>query len=231
MATDDNASVSDETKGAPGREPEDATDGADDWKARFEDVKSSRDKANRQIRELRAKLDELTGQLTNRADEEANKSKDIESVKAHFTKKEQEYQQKLTTLESRLRKHVVERQVKEYARELVREDLLDEFYALNADSFDVATDENGNEIAVLKGREYIAIGEFVKDFCDRKPVFAKNTRKAGGDVPSGRPEDRTKGNDLSVEKLTRMSSAEQQKALKGNLALAHELLKNVSLKQ
>lgn len=230
MADNDNTPESDDSKGAPGRDQTNATDGADDWKARFEDVKASRDRANRQIRELKAQIEELSGKVASREDDEANKSKDIEAVKAHYGKKEQEYQQKLSTLESRLRKHVVERQVKELSRELVREDLLDEFFALNAEQFDIATDENGNEIAVLKGREYIPVSEFVKEFCDKKPVFAKNTRKAGGDVPSGRPEDRTKGNEMTAERVAKMSPADQKKALAENPALAREVLKVVSLR-
>lgn len=229
MAKDDTASVSDETEDAPGREQANESDDTEAWKARFEDVKTSRDKANKQIRELRAQLNELTGQLTNKADEEANKSKDIESVRTHFGKKEQEYQSKIAALEGRLRKHVVERQVKELAREMVRDDLLDEFYALNAEQFDVQTDEGGNEIAVLKGREYIKIAEFVKEFCDKKPVFAKNTRKAGGDVPQARSEDRAKGSDVTAERFAKMTASEQRKALAANPALAREMLQHVSL--
>lgn len=208
--------------GAPGQDADLDSDEPTIPKAKLDEAIRSRDAAKKKARELQARLEELEAARAAAADEDAKASKDVDRLRGHYEDKLTKLQAKLDEAQQKLRATVVEREVRDKARGLIRDDLIDEFYTLNASVFDVG-EEDGQQVAVVKDARYSSVEEFVKDFAERKPVFAKNPRRSGGDVPDRSDTTGTQSG-ATVQALRRMTVEQRREALKGNPKLAQELL-------
>jgi hypothetical protein len=211
----------DAADGDRGRGDSDDSDDSEEFvpKSKFESVIKSRDATHRKVRALTDQLAELQEQLKKREEKDNESAGDYQKIKESWTTERQKLQKENAELQQKLRQAVVEKDVRSIAQQYAIS--ADQVWGLIGHRFDVAEDDEGRMIPVVKD-SVMSPEEFIQDFLEKNPNLAKNTRKGGsGTQMQGKQE--SQKSDIPAD-LFSWPQAEQSKWMAQNPALAKEAL-------
>lgn len=169
--------TSDDKSDTSAGEPDGKTKSVEALEAELAEAAKRRDSAAKRAREAEKRLAAIEAERAAEEAERANKSTDIEAIKKNYETKLSTFEAKLKEKEDRIRRSVIRNDVMKHAVDKVAD--VDDFFALTAGAFEVESDDDGNDVAVVKNNPTQSISEFIDEFLARKPHLAKNKRAPG----------------------------------------------------
>lgn len=184
------------------------------------EVIQGRDRAKRDNRELKSRLEEIESQLSAQKQERAKNEGADEQARLYLEELEKE-RQKRSELESTLQRTALENQVKSRLTQYT--EYLDDSWRLLGEQFTIERDDDsGDYVPVVAANPYKSIDEHLKEFFDSRPYLAKNPRKPGAGVPKQEKQITTGAGSYTFEELKRLPREERVKKLQSDRKLAEE---------